>query len=477
MIDRVAFAVALIVLGLGMAGSEWTARAYAERAERQEHEYVLLRTAEMRSRLEGALNSTVFLAQGLVAYVLSVETPVEPGVTRALRALCESDPRIRNVGLAPDGQIRFLYPLEGNEKALGLRYEDHPDQWPSVRRAIETRHSVLAGPVKLLQGGVAVINRTPIFRDDRSYWGIISTVVDLDRLLEDVGILSDTGERIRYWLYGDNAGSATDTLIVGKRGESPDDRAIRMWIDVPGGRWELIAAPNEGWRSNAAEIQVFRVLLFALSALLAVFTYALLASRARARALAAQMGALNRELRATNEELHGLSRRDVLTRVHNRRAFQEAFEAAWRSCSRNRLPIAILLVDVDRFKSINDSYGHAAGDATLIEVAAAIQAQVRRGDDMVARYGGEEFVVMAVGLPAPGVAALAERIREAVGECRVQLPGETTSNHRITVSVGTAGCTPGPEDRAADLIEQADKALYRAKTEGRDRVCSAQGDG
>ena len=138
---------------------------------------------------------------------------------------------------------------------------------------------------------------------------------------------------------------------------------------------------------------------------------------------------------------------------------------------RQQLSISILMIDIDHFKSVNDRYGHAAGDATLVEISAAIQAEVRRRDDLVARYGGEEFIVMLLGLSAAETLQLAENILASAGGCRVQLPGEDTSAPNVTVSIGVATLVPTEAGRPRDVIERADKALYAAKRGGRNRVC------
>ena len=462
-------AISLLLLVLGLIGSEWIVSVYDERLGREQHDEVARQASEMRSRLESALNSTVFLAQGLAAYVVSVETPEEPQATRALRTLYESDTRIRNIALAPDNRIQFIYPLSGNEKALGLEYESLPDQWPSVRKAIETRRSVLAGPVQLVQGGVGIINRTPVFLSGERYWGVISTVIDLPRLLKDVGIAEEV-EGVHHWLFGDNADERVDTRILGPM-FAPAPPLIELGINVPTARWRLMAMPVGGWQRMSGEAMVLRVALYALSLLLAGFTYALMAGRTTARVLASQLGALNRDLVSTNLELHRLSRNDSLTRVPNRRSFEEAFAVAWSACLRQQLSISILMIDIDHFKSINDRYGHAAGDATLVEMSAAIQAEVRRRDDLVARYGGEEFIVMLLGLSEAEALHMAESILVSAGECRVQLPGEDTSAPNVTVSIGVATLVPAEDDRPRDVIERADKALYAAKRGGRNRVC------
>lgn len=466
--------VAALVAVAGIAAAEVLAVAYAEFHHREEHERRLLKTAEVRARLESSLNSTVFLAHGLGAYVASVRDPTAEQAQRALKSLYESDPNIRNVGLAPDNVIRFVYPVEGNEKAIGLRFADRPDQWPGVRLAVETRQSVLTGPIDLVQGGRAIVNRTPVYLDDQTYWGLVSTVIDIGRLVKDAGLETPAGE-LRFALYGGNPG-ASAARIFGD-GQPRTRSSISLPIKIPGGQWTLLSHPvnvavhpfNSAW--------VARIVLYTTVLLAALFVFTVLRSRARALAMATQLQAVNRGLASANEELRKLSRRDPLTSILNRRAFDEALADAWLACSRDQVALSILLIDVDRFKTINDRFGHAAGDATLVEISAAIRSQLRLGEDLVARYGGEEFIVLCAGISVGDLAALAERIRATAAECRVQLPGDDGVGEPITVSIGTATEIPALDRRARELIVRADAAMYRAKAGGRNRVVVGDASG
>ena len=462
--------IAALVAVAGIAAVEFLSAAYAEFHHREEHERRLLKTAEVRARLESSLNATVFLAHGLVAYIASVRNPSAEQAQRALKSLYESDPNIRNVGLAPDNVIRFVYPLAGNEKAIGLRFADREDQWPAVRRAAEIRQSVLSGPVELVQGGRAIVNRTPVYLEDQSYWGLVSTVIDIGRLVKDAG-LEVPGDDLRFALYGADPG-ASAALIFGDGGPLTTS-SIRLPIRVPGGQWTLVSNPLNAAVHPLNSAWFVRVLLYTMGLLAVSFLFTLLRSRARAVAMATQLQTVNRGLASANEELRKLSRRDPLTNILNRRAFDEALADAWLACSRDQVALSILLIDVDRFKTINDRFGHAAGDATLVEISAAIRSQLRLGEDLVARYGGEEFIVMCAGICLDDLAALAERIRAAAADCRVQLPGDEHVGEPITVSIGTATEVPTLDHRARDLIVRADAAMYRAKAGGRNRVVAA----
>jgi diguanylate cyclase (GGDEF)-like protein len=158
---------------------------------------------------------------------------------------------------------------------------------------------------------------------------------------------------------------------------------------------------------------------------------------------------------------------DGLTGVYNRGFFDSVLTLQAASAVRSGRPLTLMLVDVDHFKSINDTYGHAEGDATLVAIAAAIKAAVR-ASDVVARYGGEEFAVVLPETPASEGLGLAERIRAAVPLAR----GPKGAARRITVTIGLATL---PDDAAdtAGLLECADRRLYAGKRSGRDQVVAA----
>ncbi len=145
------------VLILSLVCGIWLIESYvAQRrvaAQQQERQQVLSQASKLRASLEQSLSATAYLARGLVGFLRAVEEPVPEQVEAALSTIAQGDGKIRNIGLAPDNVLRYLYPLKGNEKALGLRYADLPAQWPSVELAMQRRDSVLAGPVDLVQGG------------------------------------------------------------------------------------------------------------------------------------------------------------------------------------------------------------------------------------------------------------------------------------------------------------------------------------
>jgi diguanylate cyclase (GGDEF)-like protein len=173
------------------------------------------------------------------------------------------------------------------------------------------------------------------------------------------------------------------------------------------------------------------------------------------------------ELERAQRELEILASTDALTGVGNRLSFEQEYAREWRRARRHRRPLAVLLIDVDHFKAINDRHGHIAGDRCLQAVARALAQSARRPADRLARYGGEEFVLVLAETEVDRALAVAERILETVRGLGVDDEGEPIP---LFVSIGVAAGVPGEDDEERALLAAADRALYRAKGEGRDRA-------
>jgi diguanylate cyclase (GGDEF)-like protein/hemerythrin-like metal-binding protein len=172
--------------------------------------------------------------------------------------------------------------------------------------------------------------------------------------------------------------------------------------------------------------------------------------------------------RLANRQLEARAHTDGLLGIANRASFDERLAQEWARALRERLPLSLLMIDVDHFKLYNDAYGHQAGDSCLQRIARAVAAQLRRPGDFVARYGGEEFAVILPNTDLEGARSCAEQIRERVASLDLAHGGPGGASH-VTVSIGAASCVPR-RGGAAALLAQADRALYRAKSEGRNCV-------
>jgi len=166
-------------------------------------------------------------------------------------------------------------------------------------------------------------------------------------------------------------------------------------------------------------------------------------------------------------QLEDISKIDALTGIYNRRHFNQILELEWKRGSRENRLLTLIMLDIDHFKHINDTYGHLAGDDYLKGVAAILKGSFKRCTDVIARYGGEEFAILLPATPLADAAVLAEHLRKEVASNAVK-SGKITLE--ATVSLGIAGCIPDHRTPPEQLISLADKALYVAKTGGRNQV-------
>lgn len=172
----------------------------------------------------------------------------------------------------------------------------------------------------------------------------------------------------------------------------------------------------------------------------------------------------NTAFKQLNEKLESASRTDELTQLPNRRAVFDHFAAAWSWSERNDQPLGCIMFDIDRFKRINDTYGHAAGDVVLREVASACRGSMR-GYDILGRIGGEEFCIVCSETARSGLATVAERIRTTIESRTIVVDNQTIP---VTVSIGAAVRRPAHRS-PDDLLAAADELLYQAKENGRNQ--------
>jgi diguanylate cyclase (GGDEF)-like protein len=179
------------------------------------------------------------------------------------------------------------------------------------------------------------------------------------------------------------------------------------------------------------------------------------------------------KLQEAYNAVEALAITDALTGLANRRRFDQYLAIEWRRSMRDRQPLSLLMLDVDKFKTYNDTYGHQRGDSCLKQIAEACMDVVSRPGDLVARFGGEEFVVILPNTENQGAILVAEEICEALRNRRLPHSGNLAGI--VTISAGCATLIPKFGRHAPDLIEMADKALYRAKFKGRNQVCNGNG--
>ncbi len=182
-----------------------------------------------------------------------------------------------------------------------------------------------------------------------------------------------------------------------------------------------------------------------------------------------ELGQRLAQITRLQSQLQEQAERDPLTGLHNRRFLDDALERELAACAQTGAPLTLVLIDIDRFKRINDTYGHPAGDEMIRRLADLLRDRVRDGGLIACRYGGEEFLLMLPGTTVDEAMAMAEELRTTFASLEVVSGGQAM---RTTLSIGVAGC-PEHGDAAQRLVLRADQALYEAKLRGRNQVVRA----
>lgn len=288
-----AFAVTLAV---GVAG-EYGLRLEQQRIAQDQRNRAMSAIGQYRAMLESELNATLYLTNGLIAYVATHSTLEPKVVNPMLQTLYDQGRHLRNIGLAPGNHLTYVYPVEGNEKAIGLYYPDLPEQWPAVERAIRERQPRLAGPVRLKQGGIGFIYRVPVFIGPAGeYWGLLSTVIDQERLFAKAGIAPEV-DGLQLALRGKDGAGAEGETFMGDAALFATD-ALKATINTPGGSWLIAVRPIGGWTAGE-RLGWLRAGTWGLGILFGFLVY-------YALAIAATKAAALRQLAEGEEKLRGL---------------------------------------------------------------------------------------------------------------------------------------------------------------------------
>ncbi len=395
--------------------------------------------ALVRSKFEATLFMDTYLADSL-ATVVTIDPKFATDNWQAIAAkLLQKARFVRNVGLAPNNVISKVYPIQGNEGAIGFDFRTQPNQLRTVLLAKQTQQVIIDGPLTLVQGGTGLIARYPIFSDypqNQNYWGTVSVVMDYDKLLEDIGIKDFSGAQIA--LRQPSTPSASGRVFYGDKAtfDSPD--ALHS-VMLPNGRWEMAAKFN---LSDMEHIQDTRLLVNFFGYSLAFLLYTIMFLHYR-----------------NYRRVHKASLLDELTRLPNRRFMLSLLNKQMKP-SDTPQAFALLNIDLNDFKRVNDELGHEAGDELLKHVAKKLQSCVRNSDT-VARFGGDEFIVQLQNV------ATVENVEVVINKIRQALEGQVLhwGEEQIQPSL-SIGYTfyHGQSTNVKQLLSEADQAMYQQKS-------------
>jgi len=338
-----------------------------------------------------------------------------------------------------------MYPLAGNEAALGLDYKKTPKQWAAIKKAIELKDTVVTDPVDLVQGGSAFIARTPIYtrsgvsgllhKHKPQFWGIASIVIDLPPLFQAAGI-SETIDGVDFAMRGKDGQGAKGAPIFGNMALFNSTPVLQS-VSLPNGRWQIAALPHGGWMANIEPQWLPRLSGWAIALIIGSLIAALLWTRAVNRHLALY---------------------DHLTKLPNRRLAEDRLEQMITRSHRVQSTFTLFYIDLDGFKQINDLHGHKVGDKLLVEASKRMQASVR-SMDTIARIGGDEFVVLADGVnQEEDIDRIQQNLMENISGYAF-IDGQKI---KLRASFGSASF---PKDGGTmdELLKMGDQKMYRNK--------------
>ena len=530
------------------------------------------------ARLSSSINRNLSILSGLAAHIATNPTINQDEFALYARTVFDRDPLLINLAAAPDYVISMIYPLEQNKGALGLDYRTNEAQKEAVLQLKDSGDTVIAGPVNLVQGGVAFIGRTAVYATNESgqssFWGIVSAPIRAAELYQSVGLL-DPSLPLSIAIRGNDGHSITGEVFFGEKKLFHDERSIITDITAGSGSWQIAAIPKDNWDTVSNEIwilrsaAVFTVLAFMI---LVLIRYRQIIKDRHYQDQIKQSESLLQEvgklaliggwkihsdektclLSPQSAETLGLHRRvdqsslkdvisvfdkesaahlqqkikmavrhgspfdlelsiehsgkpqkwvriighpnyllegrfevigaiqditerkqfteviqqqatyDLLTGLPNRFLFENRLDKAITHATRHQGRLALLFVDLDNFKPVNDHLGHKAGDIVLKQVGERIGACIRESDTL-ARYSGDEFTIILHDIESISAPSnVAETILKTIN-----LPFDIMETQIFCgASIGIS-IFPDDGSNVDKLVSNADHAMYEVKKSGR----------
>lgn len=318
---------------------------------------------------------------------------------------------IDNLQLAPNGVIEKIYPLKGHEQALGHDLIHDDKRKKEALLAIQSKQLTLAGPFELVQGGVAIIGRYPIFLTDQqgkdAFWGFSSVLIYLDELLNLVG-LNEITDEYDYQLSRLHPDSGEIEVFSGK--QMFDGVVSKAYaVKVPNGEW-LLKIGRKDTDTHAPFYHFAGLAAFILPSILAAFLFFLI----RQPILLSELVGIK------TKELEQLALYDSLTGLVNRYEFERGVDKFISHAKANDTQHVLCYMDLDQFKVVNDTCGHAAGDELLRQICRHIEKSIRQSD-IFARLGGDEFGLLMGNCSLKNGYRVAENIWKSVQDYELSL--------------------------------------------------------
>ncbi len=365
--------VSLVYVLIAIGIISWVTTQFVDKQIVQIKESLQSEVSTVRHNIESVVFRDTFLADSLATVVtIDQEFALKNWEDIASKLLAKST-YVRNVGIAPNDVILKVYPIAGNEAAIGFDFRTRPEQYETVQKARQSQSVYIDGPLELVQGGRALIARYPIFSDapyNTVYWGTVSVVMNYDPLITESGLAEL--ESLDLAIAGKNNSNQLDKLIFGEQA-TIDKADFNYSIFVPNGSWSIYARyqnleNNSYTRSTKTLFQTLGGITFTAGYLLIALLF------------------------KNYSRIQNASLLDELTQLPNRRFLSRELNKLLAN-KNSKSKFTVLLIDLNDFKQVNDTLGHETGDELLVHVAKSIRDSVR-ATDIVARIGGDEFVIV-----------------------------------------------------------------------------------
>lgn len=352
-----------------------------------------------------------------------------------------ADERVRNIALAPNSVISQVYPVQGNEDAIGLNLLSIDNaSHAEAQLAVDTNTMTIAGPYELAQGGRAITGRLPVYLTNgatETYWGLVTITLDMNTLFDGIGmdqLWSKEGYAYEFYHYDPNS---ENKEMISSHGIISDSHAVEIELPILNDLWYLKAVPESGWFPHTYTL-IFCVVCILIDTLACLLIYLLLYIR---------------------DEWRERASMDSLTQVYNHHSMELMAKDMLGKYIQQKL--AYMIIDLDDFKHINDTLGHHTGDEVLV-MTANILKKLTKSDSLVARPGGDEFSVLVHCHDETEVKHIAESICTNIKH-RIEKNGLHVD---VSCSIGIA-IIPDHATNWNDLNIFADHALYVCKKNGK----------
>ncbi len=353
-------------------------------------------------------------------------------------SLCKDDPAVRSLQLSPDGVVSYIYPTEAGENNPSLDLFDDPNRKEAAEYSRDSGNMTMTGSLDPENGETNVVIRRPIYLTGedgtQTFWVFSSALLDVSYLFDKAKLadLEKDGYSYQIWKYNNDK---TEKLVLSGSSRALSDDALSAELEVPGENWYFSLMPAHGW-ITASQIATHSFIAFVIDILITFLVFYFIRSEDQKR------------------ELDALANLDPLTGLYNNRYFS----ATLTKLSEEGQPFLLFFLDMNRFKQVNDTYGHKAGDALLMEASKRLQ-QCLRDEDYAFRIGGDEFsLIVPQNDSAPSGDALIASIKE-----NIQKPLQIDD---ITLYMGTScgyAAYPSESTDTEALIKIADERMYQDK--------------